>query len=393
MGEATFQVVFLGNLRPGTVPEAAIDSLVSVFGLDRSRAEELVGAGRQMIVKKGATRKQAMAIRQRLEQAGLLTRMVEETADTAGSTPEQSTAAAPAKAPPVPGRAAERAANPYAAPRAKLEKKQRAPARASEPARVPAGHGWRWITGAITMFLEQPFTWVGAIVLMYLVIFVVNMVPVAGPLIGYLIGPLLTGGLMIGAHELNGGGRLKISHLFAGFSHNRNQLLLIGVILCLAGAAGMLAIFLFTGSMFGLSGGQPPRIGSPPSLPPGVTAGSMLLFVLVGLLVGTLFIMATWFASVLVAVEDYTAIEAMKTSFRAVGKNWLAFLVSSLSFLLLAAGVGVVIGIAVAILGKIVSSPAAMIFMPLLMVVLIGLPAACMGIILVYTSFRDIFYS
>ncbi len=394
MGEATFQVVFLGNLRPGTAPEKAADKLVALFGLDPDRAEHLVSSGKQMVVRKGATRKQAMAIRQRLEEAGLLTRMVEE--EGASVAPAAAGEQAGTGTPPAPPRAAagRAAVNPYAAPKARLEEAGTGGTESRhDPVRVPAGHGWRWVADAFTMLKEYPLSWPVAILLMYLLIMPVNMIPGVGWLVAYLVGPLLTGGLMIGAHAQAEGEGFRIGHLFAGFSQNRNRLLGLGAVFGLFGVAIMLVIFVFTGGMLGLASGPNALNFANPAIRSAIaSSGGILLFGLVGLVLGTLFIMASWFATVLVAVDGESPLSAIRLSLGATWKNGLAFLVSGLVFFLVVVAVGVVLGIIAALLGRI--SPGLSPLWNLLPVVvlgLLGLGSMCVATVMVYTSYRDIF--
>ncbi len=393
--EATFQIVFLGNLRPGTVPEEAVAGIISLFGLDRDRAEKLVHAKKQVIVKKGASRQQAMAIRQRLEQVGLLTRMVEE----GNGAPAQAVAEAGAgnrPVPPSPPAAAEEDDNPYAAPGAVLEeagvdrKRER-----REPVKVPAGHGWRWVTEAFTMLKEQPWSWLAAILLMYLILGPLNLVPVVGWLIVYILSPVFSGGLMIGAHAQAEGDGFRIGHLFAGFRQNRNKLLGLGLLLCLAGLLGMAVMSAFTGSVMGLAGGPAGLNLSDPATVSAISAnGGIFLFGLVGLVLGTLVIMATWFSSVLVAVDGESPLTALKLSFKATWKNGLAFLVSGLAFMLMWVGVSVLMGLLIFALTRLTSGPSPLwSLLPMVMMGIMALASMGTATVMVYTSYRDIFRS
>ncbi|HEB48979.1 MAG TPA: hypothetical protein ENI89_00055 [Desulfobulbus sp.] len=390
MADSTFQVVFLGNLRPGTVPEEAADRISSLFRIDRERADKLVNSRKQVVVRRGASRRQAMAIRQRLEELGLLTRMVEE---GAGSPPQATAANRPDRDPP-PSRSATGEENPYAAPAAELEEAGAAGHRRAEPARVPAGHGWRWMADAFTMFKEQPWSWLGAILLMYLLIMPVNLIPAVGWIVAYLVGPVFSGGLMIGAHAQAEGGRFRIAHLFSGFSQNRNRLLGLGALICLGGIAGMLVMFVLTGGMSGFAGPRGLNFSDPATMAAISANGGMLLFILVGLVLGTLFIMATWFASVLVAVDGESPLTALRLSFKATWKNGLAFLVSGLAFILVWMGISVLMGIMVFVLVKLAPHLSRLwSLLPIAVMGILGLASMGLATVLVYTSYRDIFRS
>ncbi len=394
MVEATFQVVFLGNLRPGTIPEEAVNSLASLFGLDRDKAEKLVNSKKEVVVRKGASRQQAMAIRQRLEQAGLLSRMVEE----GNGAPAQAAAEAGAgnrPAPPAPPAAAGEDGNPYAAPRARLEESGagRKSSRV-QAARVPAGHGWRWVTEAFTMLKEHPWSWLAAILLMYLILGPLNLVPVVGWLIVYILSPVFSGGLMIGAHAQAEGDGFRIGHLFAGFRQNRNKLLGLGFLLSFVALLGMAVMSAFTGGVMGLAAGPGGLNLSDPATVAAISAnGGMLLFGLVGLVLGTLVIMATWFSPVLVAVDGESPLTALKLSFKATWKNGLAFLVSALAFMLMWVGVSVLMGILIFGLSRLSSGSSHLwvAMLPVVIMAIVGVGSMCTATVMVYTSYRDIF--
>ncbi|MGE5152918.1 MAG: hypothetical protein ACM3ST_02780, partial [Bdellovibrio bacteriovorus] len=89
-----------------------------------------------------------------------------------------------------------------------------------DPGSVATGRGWGWIGEAWSQFKGQPWAWMGALLLFVLVSTVLGLVPVLGGLALGVLGPMLTGGLMIGAHTQWRGGRFEIAHLLAGFSRN-----------------------------------------------------------------------------------------------------------------------------------------------------------------------------
>jgi hypothetical protein len=97
-----------------------------------------------------------------------------------------------------------------------------------DPCSVAAGRGWGWIGDAWSQFRGQPWTWVGALLLFMLVSMALGLVPLVGGLALGILGPMLSGGLMIGAHTQRGGGRFEIAHLLAGFSRNPGGLALVG---------------------------------------------------------------------------------------------------------------------------------------------------------------------
>ncbi|NOQ45111.1 MAG: hypothetical protein GQ559_00285, partial [Desulfobulbaceae bacterium] len=188
--EHTYKAVFTGELYPETVPDKAIEVLSTKFGLSTERAGTLVRTERPIIVKKGLDRVKGEAFCRHLKQAGLKMKLVEEKAETdknkkspaAPPKPsETATASVSAKKktaplPPV---------NPYAAPEANLEPDEREKKQSGDPHKVPAGHGWRWLVDAYDKLKEHPWSWIGALVVMYFLIALTSLIPVVGSFAGY----------------------------------------------------------------------------------------------------------------------------------------------------------------------------------------------------------------
>jgi hypothetical protein len=124
--------------------------------------------------------------------------------------------------------------DPYAPPTADLTPP--APDHHSEhlypPRSVAAGRGWNWIAAAWGLFKDNPLTWMGANVLCLLITIPLQFIPIVGDFVTPILGPIFTGGLIIGAHHQHGGGRFELKHLFAGFSRKAGPLVLVN-------AAGM----------------------------------------------------------------------------------------------------------------------------------------------------------
>src|SRR2546427_13119268 len=95
---------------------------------------------------------------------------------------------------------------------------------------VPSGHGWTWIAGAWKLFKRQPGTWV-AIAIIAIVIFIAyNFMRAFGNILGILLTPVFTAGVVIGAKTLDEGRKLKIAHLFAGFTNSFSAVIAVGAI-------------------------------------------------------------------------------------------------------------------------------------------------------------------
>jgi uncharacterized membrane protein len=223
---------------------------------------------------------------------------------------------------------------------------------------VPAGRGWSWIAEGWSLFKESPLIWIVNFFLFMFIFIAIQLVPVLGGIAGILLAPVLSAGIMIGAHTVHQGEALEVGHLFAGFRERTGPLVVVGVLYLIGTLVIVLAMVMLVGvSVFGaMAGGNVQAMGV-----------GLLLGILVALALSVPLLMAYWFAPALVALNEYGAVEAMKTSFTACLKNMMPFLVYGLVGLVLAILASIPLG-----LGWFVLAPVVMASM--------------------YTSYRDIFY-
>lgn len=197
-----------------------------------------------------------------------------------------------------------------------------------DPCSVAAGRGWGWVEDAWSQFTEQPWGWVGALVLFVLVSMALGLVPVVGGLALGILGPMLTGGLMIGAHTQWDGGRFGIAHLFAGFSRNPGGLALVGV--AYLGFSLLLGLVIGLALLLGLSALAPGLNAlelDPATMGPGGLEGLggplMLLPLVLGLVLGIPLMMAILFAPALVALDSLPVGRALWLSLLGCWRNLL----------------------------------------------------------------------
>ena len=216
----------------------------------------------------------------------------------------------------------------------------------------PAGAGVEWWTKAWPLFTRQAGMWVAVAVVTIVIVLVVGIIPALGQLVLFLFSPVIAGGLMLGAREVDRGAELTIGHIFAGFSNQMGQLVLVGVLYL----AGMVVVAVVVGliagigigTMVGMSGGaNPAAMGA-------AGASGVLLAVLIALALMLPLYMAMWFAPALVVFHELGAVDAMKASFAGCLKNVVPFVLYGL--------VGLVLGIVASIpfgLGWLVLGPVA----------------------------------
>ena len=257
--------------------------------------------------------------------------------------------------------------NPYAAPRTRVDDVQASLAEGdfiAEGRGVPAGHGWRWIADAWTFMGDQRWTFIGVILLYWLLVIAVSFVPGLGGLAVALFSPVISGGIMLGCEAVRRGERLEVGHLFAGFQRHFGKLVAIGAISLGLGVLVAIVMVAIVGVSFAgvfLGGAEP----SPEQF-----AGmgmTILLAVLIAMAISIPVYMLLWFAAPLIVLGELDVGTALKSSFAACLKNIVPFLVWGVMALLL--GILAMIPI---MLGWLLLGPVLMVS--------------------AYTGYRDIFY-
>lgn len=215
-----------------------------------------------------------------------------------------------------------------------------------EPRVVAGGRGGAWWAGGWRLFASNVFTWIGIIVIYYVISILLSLVPIVGSVGQALLTPVFMGGIMLGCRSIERDGTLRVAHLFEGFQGAYFvPLMIIGAVnigffvaLALIGAAGAFGTFGLASMM------------TPGSDPMEVFAGSLramtgtgLLLGLVILVIAAVFAMLNWFAPALVALRGASAWDAMKASFVACLRNWVPFLVYGLIALAVLAAFGAVV--------------------------------------------------
>jgi uncharacterized membrane protein len=227
---------------------------------------------------------------------------------------------------------------------------------------VAAGNGWQWIRDAYGYFRRQPGVWIILIVILFALGIALHFIPLIGWIAGPLVWPVLAGGLMAGCRSIERGGEIELAHLFAGFSRNTGQLMLVAAI----GMGLMVLALLPVVIVSGVSGLLAATSGS------GFAGLAMVGGALVGALLSFALMipvyMGLYFAPALVMLQDQSAPRAIAESFRGTLKNVVPFLLYGVIVFVLAI-------------------PASMLFM-LGWLVLAPVLAAS-----VYTAYRDIYFT
>lgn len=255
---------------------------------------------------------------------------------------------------------AEASANPYQAPEADLTPEYEE-GDMTGPVSVSASRGWAWLTEGFGHFKQNPVAWIVAMIVWVIISTVLSFIPLIGSLAVTLLSPVISAGFMLGCREQEEGGDFRIGHLFSGFSNNVGQLVLVGLLYLVSMIVVVVAIAMFAGGAAFLLGDGLNSMG--PDM-----ASAMIVPILIGCLFIFPVLMAYWFAPILVALNDISAITAMKMSFSACLKNMLPFLLYGLIMILLF------------IIGSIPFGLGLLVVIPMIVASM-------------YASYRDIFYS
>ena len=199
---------------------------------------------------------------------------------------------------------------------------------------VEAGRGASWWAHGWRIFTSGIGTWIGIMLIYIIITILISIVPFVGDVGHSLLAPVFIGGLMLGCRAIDRDQPLKVAHLFEGFqAAHFVPLLIIGAIDI---ALTLLLAAVVAGGMSG--GGSIMEImrhgGSDPMEMMSRSAGALgvagLFASLAALVIGAVMAALNWFAPALVVLHGAKPIDAMKTSFMATWRNWVAFLVYGL---------------------------------------------------------------
>lgn len=209
--------------------------------------------------------------------------------------------------------------------------------------KVRAGRGAGWVGDGWRMFIASPGMWVVLAIIWLLISIALQMVPVAGMLAGLLVAPILGGGLLLAADDIERGGEIDVGTLFRPVTDDatRNPMLVLGGIYLGANMAIMVVVTLLMilGITFAIAqNGMQVR---PEQIDPGQIDPAMLyamggFAVLVVLLIIALVLLITilfYFAIPLVAFGRAEPGRALATGTRALLRNWAPLTILGLLYL------------------------------------------------------------
>ncbi|WP_313953088.1 BPSS1780 family membrane protein [Accumulibacter sp.] len=246
---------------------------------------------------------------------------------------------------------------------------------------LPAAHGWRWLADGFRLFRKNHLLLTFLVVSYWMLMALVNVVPVLGTIATTLCIPAFSVSLMNACRNIERGVALGPQLLFSGFEKNLRALLTLGAIY-LAATVGILALSALAdgGALMQLMlAGHKPDEES-------MTSGDLLLATQIALVLLCPLVMAYWYAPILAAWHGLSPGKALFFSFIACVRNWRAFLVYSLATMVAATLLpALILGVLVALLPDGIALLTVLVTMAIVLILAPTLFASF------YVSYRDVF--
>ncbi len=251
-------------------------------------------------------------------------------------------------------------------------------------ARHDARRGAIWLKEAHAMLTAHRLPWLMLLLLYYLVIGIVDIIPLIGQFGLPLLKPVFAVGFLAAAWNQERGGVPELRLLFQGFRSNLWALLPLGAFMLVGISVAVLATSLVDGGkLLEVLSGKAKLDEA--VLATGEVQAAMLFAAVLALPV----ILALWFAPALVVFQDCSAAEALATSLRAAIANWRAISVYGALVFLFG---GVLPGIATAIVAAVVPAEYVLVVAVAFLLPYVFLFVATLHVS-DYVSYRDVFHS
>lgn len=255
--------------------------------------------------------------------------------------------------------------------------------------RAGFARGLRWVVASAGL-LAAGFRSLAAVAGLWLLVSMVQLVPLIGPPLLAVMTPLLTAGLLTAFDQVAAGRHPRPGVLFAGWQDPRSRLGLLVIGLWLV--VGMMLAIMVLASWLGgqLEAGELERAMDNPEalmqLLGGLDMGGGLL---VAALIMTVILATIYFGIPLVMFWTWPPLAALMLSLRAVVINWAAFL--GFGVAVLALGMAVIVVMTVVILPVSVALGQAGMFIGQILAILAALFVQVVMAGAQYLAFRDVF--
>jgi len=194
-------------------------------------------------------------------------------------------------------------------------------------ARHGAAHGFAWLKDSYAMFRRLRLAWILLLISYYMMLALVDFVPLVGGFAAPLLKPVFAVGFLAAAWTQERGGVPAIRQLFQGFRSNLPALSSLGIVF----VVGMLVAVGSTaaidgGKLFDLLANPAPQNLDQDAVAQRLSDTLSDTRVQLGMLVAALCaiptLLALWWAPALVVFQDASAVAALAASLRAAIANW-----------------------------------------------------------------------
>lgn len=194
---------------------------------------------------------------------------------------------------------------------------------------VGAGDSISWYQGGWKIFTANIANWVLMTLILGVIAIVLSFIPLIGAIALYLLLPLFLGGMFYSAQKLDQGREAEIMDIFALFKDQQRltPLIILGLIML---GIGFVSMILIGGMMFASVSSM--AAGAEMPMMPSIGMGGILVALIVMVLSGMLFL----FATPLIVFQNMSPIDAIKNSFMGCVKNFPAFIIFMLIYMVLA---------------------------------------------------------
>jgi len=188
--------------------------------------------------------------------------------------------------------------------------------------RPPAKVGLEWLKSGFRLFYPGAISWMGMSAAFFLAAYGLGLIPWVGPMLLEFLSPFLVAAYMSASRAAEKGEPAGLMHFGAGLAQGRNALLVIGGI--------YLSASLLVGQIIGLIGGEAlaqflALAGNPSAATPEelrTVLDQVMPALLLGAVLFTPLLMATWFAPALVLFDGFPPGKALFWSLWACVVNW-----------------------------------------------------------------------
>jgi hypothetical protein len=182
-----------------------------------------------------------------------------------------------------------------------------------------AARGWLWIKQGWYLFKKSPLLLITLTLIATAIFIAVGSIPVVGETLSSLLFPVILSGMLWGCHALEHDEQLELAHLFAGFTRNTQNLVMLG-------AFNLLGNYLILGAMK-LTGGAAlvelmahgARKVDPAEFAQALSGAG--LAIVISLALSIILLMATQFAPMLVTFDKVSPVNALRNSLLGTWRN------------------------------------------------------------------------